>query len=60
MGDSDAIIKRLLAEGWLRVSVTGSHWTFKREGVAALITVPHPRKDLAKGLKRSIYKAAGW
>jgi predicted RNA binding protein YcfA (HicA-like mRNA interferase family) len=60
MGDSDAIIKRLNAEGWQRVSVTGSQWTFEHPGFSALITVPHPRKDLAKGLKRAIYKAAGW
>lgn len=60
MGDSDAIIKRLLKDGWERTSVTGSHWTFKHPMRPNVVTVPHPRKDLSKGLKRSIFKGAGW
>lgn len=60
MGDSDEIIRRLQKEGWQEVSQTGSHRTFKHPDVAKLITVPHPRKDLGKGLKRKIMKDAGW
>jgi predicted RNA binding protein YcfA (HicA-like mRNA interferase family) len=60
MGDSDEIIRRLLKEGWEEVSQAGSHKTFKHPDRANLITVPHPRKDLGKGLKRAIYKGAGW
>lgn len=59
MGDSDTIIKRLLKDGWERTSVTGSHWTFKHPDLPNIVTVPHPRKDLAKGLKRAIFKGAG-
>lgn len=60
MGDSDEIIRRLLREGWIEVSQKGSHQTFKHPQEVKLITVPHPRKDLPKGLKRAIEKAAGW
>ena len=58
--ESHKIIKRLTSEGWEEVSRKGSHVTFKKEGIEHLITVPHPRKDLPKGLKRAIEKAAGW
>lgn len=60
MGDSETIIKQLLREGWEEVSRSGSHVTFKKAGEARIITVPHPRKDLGKGLKRAIAKAARW
>jgi len=43
MGDSAAIIRRLLQEGWVRVGITGSHHSFKHPQRAAIITVPHPR-----------------
>lgn len=60
MGDSDEIIRRLKKEGWHEVSHTGSHKTFKKAGMEKLVTVPHPRKDIGRGLKRAIWKAAGW
>ena len=60
MGDSDEIIRRLIREGWSEVRQTGSHKTFKHPDRADIITVPHPRKDMKKGLKRAIEKAAGW
>lgn len=60
MGDSDKIIRRLQKEGWVEVSRNSSHVTFKHSDVVKLITVPHPRKDLSKGLKRAIDREAGW
>ena len=60
MKESQKIINRLEKDGWAEVSRKGSHVTFKKEGVAFLITVPHPRKDLPKGLKRVIERSAGW
>lgn len=59
MGDSDDIIRRLRKDGWVEVRQTGSHKSFKHPGVAHIITVPHPRKDMKPGLKRAIEKAAG-
>jgi predicted RNA binding protein YcfA (HicA-like mRNA interferase family) len=58
--ESAEIIRRLTNDGWAEVSQKGSHRTFKKEGVAHLITIPHPRKDLGKGLRSTIHKAAGW
>jgi predicted RNA binding protein YcfA (HicA-like mRNA interferase family) len=60
MNDSQKIVSRLKKEGWVEVSRKGSHTTFKKDGVEHLITIPHPRKDLPRGLSRAIEKAAGW
>jgi predicted RNA binding protein YcfA (HicA-like mRNA interferase family) len=56
--NSRTIVKRLLEEGWVLVSVKGSHHKF-RNGTMTLI-VPHPKKDLPLGAARNIAKAAGW
>ncbi|WP_075291093.1 type II toxin-antitoxin system HicA family toxin [Pararhizobium arenae] len=56
--DSKAIIKRLKAEGYELVTVTGSHHKL-RKGTKTVI-VPHPRKDLPTGTARAIAKQAGW
>ena len=56
--DSRKIVKRLLADGFVLVSVSGSHHKFRRG--ATTIVVPHPRKDLPVGTARAIAKAAGW
>ena len=56
--NSKNIVKRLEAEGWVLVSVKGSHHKF-RKGEASVI-VPHPKKDLPIGTARSIAKIAGW
>jgi predicted RNA binding protein YcfA (HicA-like mRNA interferase family) len=54
------IIRRLEREGWILVRVTGSHHVFKSATSAETVVVPHPKKDLGKGLVRAIYKGAGW
>ncbi|WP_372733223.1 type II toxin-antitoxin system HicA family toxin [Novosphingobium sp.] len=51
-------MRRLLAEGFVEVSVKGSHHKFRREGVTVI--VPHPKKDLPIGTARSIAQMAGW
>ncbi|WP_342361323.1 type II toxin-antitoxin system HicA family toxin [Terrarubrum flagellatum] len=58
--NSRDIIARLQSEGWRLVRINGSHHHFKKDGVAQLITVPHPKKDLGPGLARKIAKMAGW
>jgi len=57
--DSQDVIKRIQAGGWCLVRITGSHHHSKHEGKAGIVTVPHPRKDLAKGALNSIWKQAG-
>lgn len=56
--DSKAIIKRLKAEGFEIVSISGSHHKL-RKGKQTII-VPHPKKDLPTGTARAIAKQAGW
>ena len=56
--NSRAIVKRLLADGFELVKVSGSHHKF-RKGLITVI-VPHPKKDLPVGTARAIAKLAGW
>jgi predicted RNA binding protein YcfA (HicA-like mRNA interferase family) len=56
--DSRKIVKRLLGDGFVLVSVKGSHHKFTRNGVTVI--VPHPKRDLPTGTARAIAKAAGW
>ena len=57
--DSRKIIVRLLADGWFEIGVTGSHHHFKHASRPGKVTVPHPKKDLGKGLVHKIRKQAG-
>jgi predicted RNA binding protein YcfA (HicA-like mRNA interferase family) len=58
--NSRDIIRRLAREGWIEIRVAGSHHVFKHPKTDRTIVVPHPKKDLGKGLVRAIYKGAGW
>lgn len=52
--DSRKIVKRLLAEGFELVTVSGSHHKFRRGAV--VLVVPHPKRDLPIGTARAIAK----
>jgi predicted RNA binding protein YcfA (HicA-like mRNA interferase family) len=54
--NSRDIVRRLDREKWTIVRVTGSHHVFKNPNSGATVVVPHPKKDLGKGLVRAIYK----
>ena len=56
--DSRRIVKRLLGDGFVIVSVKGSHHKFARDGQTVI--VPHPKKDLPTGTARAIARQAGW
>jgi predicted RNA binding protein YcfA (HicA-like mRNA interferase family) len=56
--DSRRIIKKLEQDGFVLVSVSGSHHKY-RKGTKTVI-VPHPKKDLPLGTARNIAKQAGW
>ena len=60
--DSKKIVKRLLADGFVLVSVKGSHHKFlHQDGESArIVIVPHPKKDLPTGTARAIARQAGW
>jgi len=56
--NSRKILKRLKAEGFKVVTVTGSHHKLRKGELT--VVLPHPKKDLPVGTVRSIYKQAGW
>jgi len=57
--DSKTLIKMLEADGWQLVRIVGSHHHFKKAGVAKLISVQHPTKDLPIGTLNKLLKIAG-
>jgi predicted RNA binding protein YcfA (HicA-like mRNA interferase family) len=57
--DNHSLIKLLEADGWTLVAVRGSHHQYKHPSKLGRVTVPHPKKDLAKGTENSILKQAG-
>ena len=58
--NSTTLIRELEAQGWTLDRVRGSHHVYKHPGNPNIITVPHPRKDLGKGLVANLRKLAGW
>jgi len=50
-------MKYLKKNGWVLERIRGSHHIFVKEGVDHHITLPHPRKDLAKGTLQEILKS---
>ena len=58
--DSRDIIKHLQQEGFELVSISGSHHKFVHRSLRRRVIVPHPKKDMAIGTVRAIYKDSGW
>jgi len=58
--NSRKLMRLLEKNGWVLHRISGDHHQFKKDGVAYVITLPHPRRDLPTGLVRRIYKDAGW
>jgi predicted RNA binding protein YcfA (HicA-like mRNA interferase family) len=56
---SRELIKLLQAHGWRLQRTRGSHHQFIHPTKVGTITVPHPKKDLGKGLVLAILKQAG-
>ncbi|WP_083912769.1 type II toxin-antitoxin system HicA family toxin [Saccharibacter floricola] len=57
--NSAKLIRELTKAGWKEVSCRGSHHIFKHLDHGHSVTVPHPKKDLSKGLVAAIRKQAG-
>lgn len=57
--DSSKVISILKQNGWVLVSVRGGHFNFKKDGVRFIATVPHPTKDLSKGVLASLRRVTG-
>ncbi len=56
MKSSREIIKLLEKDGWKEVNTTGSHNHFGHDDKESIVTVPHPKKDLARRTIQSIEK----
>lgn len=52
------LIRELEVAGFVLDRVKGSHHVYKKDGFP-LIVVPHPKKDLGKGLVAKLRKLAG-
>jgi predicted RNA binding protein YcfA (HicA-like mRNA interferase family) len=55
---SREVVQLLTADGWREVRTTGSHCHFKHRQKTGIVTVPHPKKQIGKGLFNSILKQA--
>jgi len=53
------VIAALAADGWFLDRVKGSHHQFRHATKPGIVTVPHPKKDLKRGLVKSIERQAG-
>ncbi|HCA9989461.1 type II toxin-antitoxin system HicA family toxin [Klebsiella pneumoniae] len=56
---SAELIKKLIADGWVKQRQTGSHVTLTKPGIEKIITIPHPRKDSSKGIIRQAQQISG-
>ncbi|HIY71985.1 MAG TPA: type II toxin-antitoxin system HicA family toxin [Candidatus Luteimonas excrementigallinarum] len=52
------LIKEVENAGWRLDRVRGSHHVFRKEGMRPVV-IPHPKKQLGKGIVAAIRKAAG-
>ena len=56
---SRELIRELQAAGWTLDRRRGSHHVFKHPDRPGIVVVPHPKKDLGKGLIAAIRRQAG-
>lgn len=57
--NSAELIKKLEADGWVLRGARGSHHVFTHPAKPGHVSVPHPRKDLGKGLLHKLLKESG-
>jgi len=57
--NSAELIRQLERAGWRLRGVKGSHHIYTHLERGGHISVPHPRKDLGKGLLHKLRKQAG-
>lgn len=57
--NSAELIKHLLEAGWVLRGVKGSHHIYINPDRGGHLSVPHPKKDLGKGLVQKLIKQSG-
>jgi predicted RNA binding protein YcfA (HicA-like mRNA interferase family) len=55
---SAALIREITNAGWTLDRIRGSHHIFVHKERPGHVTIPHPKKDLGKGLVAAIRKQA--
>ncbi len=55
---SAALIREITKAGWTLDRIRGSHHIFVHKERPGHVTIPHPKKDLGKGLVAAIRKQA--
>lgn len=53
------IIRKIKEDGWFEARQEGSHIQFKHPTKSGVVTVPHPKSDMAIGTLKSIEKQSG-
>lgn len=56
---SSELIAALVKAGWRLDRIRGSHHVFVHPDRPGIVVVPHPKKDLGKGLVNAIRRQAG-
>lgn len=57
--NSRDLIKELENAGWVLDRVKGSHHIYKNPKTNQIVPIPHPKKDLGKGIVNKIRKQTG-
>jgi len=57
--NSAELIRELKAAGWVLNRTRGSHHVFRHPSKPGIVVVPHPKKELGKGLVKAIRRQAG-
>jgi predicted RNA binding protein YcfA (HicA-like mRNA interferase family) len=56
---SRELMAMITADGWYLAKITGDHHHFKHPTKPGKVTIPHPKRDVAKGTANSILRQAG-
>jgi predicted RNA binding protein YcfA (HicA-like mRNA interferase family) len=56
---SHDLVREVEAAGWRLDRTRGSHQVFKHPDRPGIVVIPHPQKDLGKGLVSAIRRQAG-
>jgi predicted RNA binding protein YcfA (HicA-like mRNA interferase family) len=56
---SRELIREVEKAGWVLERIRGSHHVFNHPDRSGHVVIPHPKKDLGKGLVAAIRKQAG-
>ena len=53
------LIRLVENDGWMLISISGSHHKFKHPQKSGIVVIPHPKKGIPVGTSAQILKMAG-